>query len=315
VRRFRRRFVLAGVPDRFLVYVSADSRYRLWVNGRPVGRGPLKGTLQQYHYACYDLAPYLRGGKNVIAAEVRWFGQHTPTSEVHSPRPGFLFQGPEDANLDTPRGWAVFVDHAVRPDVKPYISNAHHFLGHWEIVDACAYPQGWQEPDYDDAGWEAAIDAGPADVSGFWGETHPYQTLYPRDVPALVEEPRRFARTYRAGQQVGHLFGAQPAGWTLEPGQGGEIVLDVGHLTTGYPELDFSGGAGRTVEVIYGECLLHVDDRDGYRAPAKGVRDDWSYGDVHGYRDTILLSGGAFDYEPFHWRTFWYVKVRRLCGR
>jgi hypothetical protein len=83
----------------------------------------------------------------------------------------------------------------------------------------------------------------------------------------------------------------------------------VGHLTTGYPELDFSGGAGRTVEVIYGECLLHVDDRAGYRAPAKGVRDDWSYGDVHGYRDAILLSGEAFDYEPFHWRTFWYVKI------
>ena len=63
VRRFRRRFVLAEVPDRFLVYVSADSRYRLWVNGRPVGRGPLKGTLQHYHYECYDLAPTLRGGE------------------------------------------------------------------------------------------------------------------------------------------------------------------------------------------------------------------------------------------------------------
>jgi hypothetical protein len=55
--------------------------------------------------------------------------------------------------------------------------------------------------------------------------------------------------------------------------------------------------------------LLRIDDRGGYRAPEKAVRDDWSFGDVHGYQDTVVLPGGVFHYEPFHWRTFWYVKV------
>ena len=40
VRRFRRRLVLPETPDTFVVHVSADSRYRMWVNGKRAGRGP-----------------------------------------------------------------------------------------------------------------------------------------------------------------------------------------------------------------------------------------------------------------------------------
>lgn len=309
VRRFRRRVELFGPPEQAIVHVSADSRYKLWVNGQLVGRGPLKGTLEHYHYGTYDLAPYLQEGDNVIAAEVRWFGDHTPTSEVHSPRPGFLFQGPALAEWDTPGGWVVQVDRSTTPDTRPYIANAHHFLGHWEQVDAREVPRGWTGLDCDDSLWEKASEAGPADVSGLWGESHRYQTFQPRDLPALVEEPRRFVRTWMDRHEFPHLFDEFPKGWELEPGRGGEIVLDAGGLTTGYPELAFEGGAGRTVQVIYGECLLEIDGPDGYRAPKKSVRDDWASGDVHGYRDTITLCDGSFDYEPFHWRTFWFIKV------
>jgi len=314
VRRFRCRLALVHAPEQFLVYVSADSRYRLWVNSTAVGRGPLKGTLQCYHYEVYDLARYLHAGDNLIAAEVRWFGQHAPTSEVHSCRPGFLLQGPEGAGLDTPGQWKVFVDRSVTPDVTPYISNAHQFLGYWEMVDGRAYPRGWMEPDLHDSGWEDAVSTGPADFPDRWGETHPLQVLHPRDVPLLIEEPRRFVRTIREKREIGHLFGAEPKGWALDSGEGGEIIVDAGALTTGYPELVFAGGAGRQVQVIYGECLLRMDDRDRYREPIKQVRDDWSFGDVHGYRDTVVLPGGVFAYEPFHWRAFWFVRIVVSAG-
>jgi hypothetical protein len=66
--------------------------------------------------------------------------------------------------------------------------------------------------------------------------------------------------------------------------------------------------------VVYGECLLRMEDRGGDRVPVKAVRDDWSYGDVHGYRDTIILPGDRFHYEPFHWRTFWYCKLVVSAG-
>jgi alpha-L-rhamnosidase len=314
VRYFRRHFTLVEVPRRLLVHVSADSRYCLWVNGQCVGRGPLKSTTRHYHYETYDLASYVRAGENVIAAEVRWFGEHAPTSEVHSPCPGFLFQGPDMAGLDTPGEWVVWVDCAVEPDTTPYIANAHHFLGHWERVDGRYYPRGWTEPGFDDDDWEHVVEVGPADVAGFWGESHRHRVLCARDVPQLFEEPCRFVRTFQDKREVLHLFGEEPVGWALRAGEGGEIVLDAGGLTTGYPALDLEGGDGRTVEIVYGECLLRVDDDGGYRAPNKAVRDDWSFGDVHGYQDTVILPGGTFRYEPFHWRTFWYVKIVVSAG-
>ena len=211
VRRFRRTFDLAKAPKSLRVSVSADGRYRLWVNGQAVGRGPLKGTLDNYQYETYDVAPHLRTGRNVIAAEVHWFGDNAPTSEVHSGRPGLLLQGPEGAGLDTPGQWRVEVDRAVQPDTTPRIGNALNFLGFFERVDARALPAGWLEAGFDDAAWGPAVSSGPADVHRTWGE-FPSQVLCPRELPMLIEEPRRFARTIRDHAQVEHLFGQKPEG-------------------------------------------------------------------------------------------------------
>ncbi len=306
VRRFRTEFALEEVPGTFPVAVSADSRYRLWVNGRPVGRGPLKGTLARYHYEVYDLSPHLGPGRNVLAAEVYWFGVNCPTSEVHSGRPGLLFQGPEGAGLDTPSGWKVEVDRAVQADTTSYIANAINFLAYMERVDARALPLGWTEPDFDDSDWEQAVATGPADCNRTWGE-FPGQELFPRDVPALVEEPRRFVRTVRDHREIEHLFGEPPAGWSLPAGEGGEIVLDAGHLTTGFPVFRFSGGAGRTVEIIYAECARQPAE-GGREHWVKRVRDDLS-GGFPGYQDTVTLPGDEFTYEPLHWRTFWFIRL------
>lgn len=308
VRRFRRVFKLAEVPECFPVHVSADSRYVLWVNGRWVGRGPLKGTVERYHFETYDIAPYLQAGPNVIAAEVRWFGIHAPNSEVHSGTAGFLFQGPDGAGMDTPGEWKVQVDRAIEADTTSYISNAANFLGHMERVDAGAIPRGWTDAGFDDGDWERTVATGPADVPRLWGE-FPMRDLVPRDVALLIEEPRRFARTIRDRQEVAHLFGDPPSGWQLGPGEAGEIVLDAGCLTTGYPVLHFSGGAGREVRVTYAESILFRQERDGRTDWVKKVRDDFASGEAYGYRDTIQLAGGDFTFQPFHWRTFWFVKI------
>ncbi len=39
VYHFRKTFLLAGTPDSFIVRVSADNRYRLFVNGQIAGNG------------------------------------------------------------------------------------------------------------------------------------------------------------------------------------------------------------------------------------------------------------------------------------
>ncbi len=310
VRRFRRPFELDSVPESFVVFVSADSRYVLRVNGQVAGRGPLKGQIEKYHYEACNIAEHLRPGLNVLSAEVRWFGLNAPNSEIHTGFAGFLLQGPAGAGLDTPGQWKVQVDRAIEPDTTPYIANAHQFLDHTERVDARLIPAGWTEPDFDDSDWEPAQFFAAADWPDTWGETAPIWDLHPRPVPALTEEPRRFARTIEDMKPAAHRFGDAPTGWSLEAGQGGEIVLDAGALTTGYLQLHFTGGAGREVQVIYAEAIgtWTQHERRG-RHYTKAIRDDLSAGVVDGYRDTVTLPGGSFTYEPFHWRTFWFVRI------
>ena len=59
VYHFRRSFSLASAPSRFVVHVTADNRYQLFVNGTRVAWGPARGHLSAWPYDTVDLARYL----------------------------------------------------------------------------------------------------------------------------------------------------------------------------------------------------------------------------------------------------------------
>ena len=48
VYHFRKNFKLDRQPESFVVNVSADNRYRLFVNGTPVCYGPARGDLNHW---------------------------------------------------------------------------------------------------------------------------------------------------------------------------------------------------------------------------------------------------------------------------
>ena len=50
VCHFRKEFRLPEAPRRFVVHVSADSRYRLYVNGIPVSTGPACGDVLNWNF-------------------------------------------------------------------------------------------------------------------------------------------------------------------------------------------------------------------------------------------------------------------------
>ena len=49
-------------------------RYLLWVNGAEVGRGPIRSQPRPLRYDEYDIAAYLRPGRNVVAVLVTYYG-------------------------------------------------------------------------------------------------------------------------------------------------------------------------------------------------------------------------------------------------
>src|SRR6478609_10786153 len=87
----RRTLDLATKPAQFVVHVSADNRYRLYVNGVQVSSGPQRSDATHWRYETVDLAPQLAAGSNVIAAGVWNWGPHHPVAQ-HSLRTAFLLQ-------------------------------------------------------------------------------------------------------------------------------------------------------------------------------------------------------------------------------
>jgi alpha-L-rhamnosidase len=66
VYHFRKRFSLNDKPASFIVHVSADNRYKLYVNGKMASLGPARGDLFHWNYETVDIAKYLRTGISAI---------------------------------------------------------------------------------------------------------------------------------------------------------------------------------------------------------------------------------------------------------
>ncbi|KAL4899291.1 hypothetical protein BDW74DRAFT_171583 [Aspergillus multicolor] len=71
---FTRTFTLSSPPREAVLHLTADTRYKLFVNGRRVAVGPTRGSTSIWYYDTLDIAQYLKEGHNVVALNVlRYF--------------------------------------------------------------------------------------------------------------------------------------------------------------------------------------------------------------------------------------------------
>jgi alpha-L-rhamnosidase len=293
-----------------VVHVSADNRYRLYVNGVQVSSGPQRSDVAHWRYETVDLAPNLRAGRNVIAALVWNWGAARPVAQFSS-RTGFLLQGdgPAEASLaNTGVGWKVLRDSAYVPIV---ITTA--FMGNYfaaapgDSIDGSKYPWGWERADYADEAWTTPEIVGRTErrvvAPGGYGEVSGWQ-LEPRSIPPMEEKDQRLARVRRTtGVESDGAF-LRGAGDLVIPARTTmSILLDQTHTTNAYPVLETSGGAGSTVRLTYAEALVDSAGRKGNRNDVEGRT-------IRGVRDVFLPDGGARrGFTPLYWRSFRYIQI------
>ena len=71
------------------LHLTADQTYRLWINGKYVCRGPVRGHQKNWFFDTVDVAPYLQKGHNFIAVEA--FNPGISTFSYHfESRAGFI---------------------------------------------------------------------------------------------------------------------------------------------------------------------------------------------------------------------------------
>lgn len=315
--------------------ITANSRYRLWVNGQPVLSGPCKGDMFRQYYETVCLTPFLVPGKNVFCAQVLYCDPDTAECQtderasiygVIGPKAGHRLAvqgeitdaaGSVIANITTGKeDWRVFLDNTFYLKSDPEITL---YLGAvTEEIDFAKSPAHWKEPAFDAAGWRPAACAGLVRGGGKLETVgvQPRFRIREREIPLLYEKEDRFVRDFsrRDGKPLGLV---ERGSITVQPGQTLEVILDAGVHKNGYLQYRFEGGEGARVTITYFEKFggAWTDLR----------RTDYENGAVSGLTDTITLpgtrsgahsdthsdthSGEAITYEPFWMRTFRFVRI------
>ncbi len=305
VYHFRRTISLAAKPSRFVVHVSADNRYRLFVNGRAVGMGPARSDLQNWAYETIDLAPFLQAGTNVLAAQVWFLAESAPLAQL-SYQIGFIMQGdtPAEEIANTNATWKAYRNPAYSP-VKNDMARLRTYVvvGDGDRVDGQQYPWGWEQPAFADTSWKAAsplwfsAKTRTFGSDGNWG-------LVPRPIPPMEQGTVRLQRVRRAeGVAVPDSFlqGNRPV---LIPARTRAVLLfDQNTLTNAYPELTVSGGKGAVLTLDYAEGLIDPNGK-------KGNRDQIDGRHMLGIEDQFVADGGARRlFRPLWFRTYRYLQL------
>lgn len=92
VYHFRKTIQLETVPQTYVIHVSADNRYKLFVNDSLVSLGPCRGDLSNWNFETLDIARFLKVGKNTLAAVVWFYGQACPVARFLKAMRHFWFR-------------------------------------------------------------------------------------------------------------------------------------------------------------------------------------------------------------------------------
>ncbi len=306
VYHFRKEINLTAPVSTFIVHVSADNLYHLFINGKRVASGPARSDPAYWNYETIDLAPFLHTGRNIIAATVWNFADERAYAQT-SYESAFIMQGNSDLEFvaNTPNGWQVVKDQAYKPlPIDKASLQTYLAVASGELVDGRLYSWGFADDQPANLPWKP--------VKSLWYPAKPrsYGTdgnwqLVPRTIPMMEDRPQVFA-TERSGflnkeKGTEKIAGTFP--WTVPAKSNISLLLDQGTLTNAYPQLKLAGGNGAVITLTYAEAMI-----DQQRV--KGNRNDVTGKHLIGISDRYISNGQQGQaYEPLHYRTFRYVKV------
>lgn len=314
VFKFRKTISLPQKPSSFVIHVSADNRYKLFVNGKQVGQGPARGDLYFWNFETLDLAPYLQAGQNTVAAVVWNDGRAKPEAQI-SYLTAFILQGNTEGEelLNTNDSWKTVKDSSYQP--LPVRVPGYYVAGPSELVDMSRHVKGWEKTEYDDSRWASARQIGPGLTKDAAVNALGWM-LVPSPLPPMEMTQQRLAATRQAvGVQVPAGFPATKVTVTIPANTKATILLDQGYLTNAYPTLAFSGGQQATLSMGYAEALYTrrtSPPAGGGRmgALAKGNRNEIDNKTFIGKTDSLVSDGTANQvYTPLWWRTYRYIRL------
>lgn len=344
---FRKSFIVEAdrMPTSLKVRISADTRYKLYVNGTLVEFGPVKGDQHIWYVDVVEIAPYLISGENVIAVEVLRYpliharGNHgfwrtaTPglylaeltdsfgTNETPSPLTNQdypVISEQEGLGISAGASWKCM------EETNFHIVSENPYFAPLQILENCtgdAEAAGWKMPGYDDTTWQSPN----VYLSFFMSQAVSPANLLPRTIPSLKKVPKKFdgiqaiRKSIYTEETWKQLLSGEKA-IEIPPFTHEIVEISATVETTGYLSLRLTGGAASEIKLLTAESYIIKPDEEEPRndsfmvLPKKGDRCDSVNGVLNGYTDIYHVNGFGTrerteDYEPFWFRTFRFVQL------
>ena len=272
---FKKEFELKTVKNA-KVDISAQARYKLYINGKLCAVGPCKGTREKTYFDTIDVTDCLRVGTNKVYVEVLQLAA-TDMEGKMSPIEGVLRVGYPllafeltcgDVTVKSDESWVCAkAEHNKQINARSCYSGATR-----EGVDGTKA----QELKYENAKVQCGVSNGEDDHY-WWGSTNKC-FLFERPIPMLDMQNK-----LDIIKHDGEYFEAE-------------------YLTFGFPRFKISGKG--KVDLVYFECF-DSDQGKTYRD-----RTDKSLGICREMIDTVNVDG-EYIFEPFWFRCFRYIKVEK----
>ncbi len=326
--------------------ISANCRYKLYINGRFVQEGPQKGHIEAAYKDPACIRPYMKEGTNVAAVQVLYYPEDAAQrndSLYYSPFPCLYVEDLPCAS----DGWKYAAASHIRITGEPFVPAPIHGS---EIVNGDPAFAGWMDPGFDDSRWQ---DAKPYTFFDVQKPVAPFNLL-DRTIPAMEHHPAVFKEVVCVRESAAQTHESLQEQWTKmlaeETGDGSlsplpeysekgdrepspvssieipanttQIVeISAGEEMCGYPILALAGGRDARIEILYSESYGVAQEPVmtpmGLRnlPPIKKDRTDYVNGILFGPSDIYTAGGyGTREkpelYEPFLFRTFRYIQIK-----
>ena len=303
------------------LHISADNRYKLYLDGNFIGLGPQRGMLERYFFDTYDLSLLdLKSGQHVFSAVV-WHERDTAPSAQISSRPGFLAvaehaDGKMSGTLKTwkYRRWAGNCTIPV-PEDAYCIGVGYDMMG-FTLEDLCPARDVFENEfvPVKALGYSRNHQQGHPQLLLQWN-------LHPRTIPALKSEKHNMGccrRVITEGistqddvlqKKISLLaqssLSETAKAVTIPAHSRYKILLDNEILVAGYPIILISGGQGTSISLTYQEALQSNED-----VRSKGNRNEVGQRMLVGITDRFRLEGRCdVILEPFWWRCWRYMEL------
>jgi hypothetical protein len=248
---FAKEFTLGEVPSSAILHVFAFTRYRLYVNGNYIGRGPSRYQNQRPEYDSRDVCQWLKTGRNILVILVH---RDAPTGHIMRHDPGLISAlemtlSGKQAAIATDSSWLSMPELSFGPRAQAWSSIE-------ESIDA-RKTTDWRRPDLTQSVWQpSAIARDNGDVP-----------FFPRSIPLQLERDRDWT--------------AKTPALPIDLVAGSEIEFSLPEIAQAFHRLEMDAEEGSALEISY--ALPQGEESGKCSYVARGGMQTWMGGDTFAF--------------------------------